>query len=66
MQIDKSIIIGQLIGLNDGIPPILMASGMHCLGCPSSQNESLEEACQVHGIDVDELVDRINLYLTLI
>ena len=42
-----------------------MASGMHCIGCPSAQGESLEEACLVHGIDVDVLVERLNEYLDL-
>jgi len=40
-----------------------MASGMHCVGCPAAQGESLEEAAEVHGIDVDELVDALNDYL---
>jgi hybrid cluster-associated redox disulfide protein len=40
-----------------------MASGMHCVGCPSSQGESLEEASLVHGMDCDELVAKINEYL---
>ena len=39
---------------------ILMEAGMHCLGCPASQAETLEEACEVHGIDVDELMSKIN------
>ena len=39
---------------------ILMEAGMHCLGCPASQAETLEEACMVHGIDVDELVEQLN------
>ena len=45
------------------VAPILMASGMHCIGCPASQGESLEEAAMVHGIDSDELVTKINEYL---
>ena len=39
---------------------MLMGAGMHCLGCPSSQMESLEEACMVHGIDCDDLVSKMN------
>ena len=46
--------------VNDNIAPILMRAGMHCLGCPSSQMETLEEACMVHGIDCDVLVSQIN------
>lgn len=64
-QISKDMIIADLLEINEGIAPILMGSGMHCLGCPSSRNESLEEACMVHGIDVNELVDRLNFYLSI-
>ncbi len=60
MQIDKDMLIGALLQVDDNIAPILMRSGMHCLGCPSSQGESLEEACMVHGIDCDVLVSQIN------
>ncbi len=60
MQINKDMVIGQLLGLDENIAPILMRAGMHCLGCPSSQAESIEEACQVHGIDCDVLVSQIN------
>lgn len=64
-QISKDMIIADLLEINEGIAPILMGSGMHCLGCPSSRNESLEEACMVHGIDVDDLVNRLNFYLSI-
>ena len=60
MTIDKSMLIGQLIQVDEIIPTILMRAGMHCLGCPASQAESLEEACMVHGIDCDTLVSQIN------
>ena len=60
MQISKDILIGELLQKSDLIAPILMRAGMHCLGCPSSQGESLEEACMVHGIDCDSLVSGIN------
>ena len=46
-----------------GVFPIMMNSGMHCLGCPSSQLETLEEACEVHGLDCNELLNNINEYL---
>lgn len=65
MTITKDMIIGELLQINEGIAPILQGSGMHCLGCPSSQSESLEDACTVHGIDVNELVDRLNFYLSI-
>ena len=60
MTIDKSMLIGQLIQVDEIIPNILMRAGMHCLGWPASQAESLEEACMVHGIDCDTLVSQIN------
>ena len=60
MQIDKNMLIGELILVDECIAPVLMRAGMHCLGCPASQAESLEEACMVHGIDCDTLVSQIN------
>ena len=60
MEISKDMLIGQLIQVDEIIPNILMRAGMHCLGCPASQAESLEEACMVHGIDCDTLVSQIN------
>ena len=56
MQINKEMLIGQLVQMDELIPQMLMGAGMHCLGCPSAQGESLEEACYVHGIDCDDLV----------
>ena len=60
IQISKDMLIGELIQMHELIAPMLMRAGMHCLGCPSSQMESLEEACMVHGIDCDDLVTGIN------
>ena len=60
MQISKDMLIGALIQMDDCIAPILMRAGMHCLGCPASQGESLEEACMVHGIDADALAKKLN------
>ena len=60
MKIDKTMLIGELVHMDELIPQMLMAAGMHCLGCPSSQMESLEEAAMVHGIDADLLVEKIN------
>ena len=60
MKIDKTMLIGELVHMDELIPQMLMAAGMHCLGCPSSQAESLEEACMVHGIDCDDLVSNMN------
>lgn len=61
--ITKDMLIGQILQIDRGLVPILMQSGMHCLGCPSSQMESLEEACMVHSINADELVEQMNAYL---
>lgn len=60
MTVNKDMTIGELLLTNPHIAQILMRSGMHCLGCPSSQMETLEEACLVHGIDCDVLVSQIN------
>ena len=60
IQISKDMLIGDLSQMHELIAPMLMRAGMHCLGCPSSQMESLEEACMVHGIDCDDLVTGIN------
>ena len=60
MQINKDMLIGELVVMDELIPQMLMGAGMHCIGCPSSQMESLEEACMVHGIDCDDLVSKMN------
>ena len=60
MQISQDMLIGELGRVDDLIPQMLMGAGMHCLGCPSAQAESLEEACMVHGIDCDDLVSKMN------
>lgn len=62
-QVTKDMIIAELINIDKGIIVILMQAGMHCVGCPSSQGETLEEACMVHGMDCDALVKEINDYL---
>ena len=62
-KVTKDIIIADLIKLDPNIIFILMRAGMHCIGCPSSQGESLGEAAWVHGLDADTLVDQINDYL---
>ncbi|MBQ7175622.1 MAG: DUF1858 domain-containing protein [Lachnospiraceae bacterium] len=59
-QINKDMRIGELLYVDEIIAPILIRQGMHCLGCPASQMETLEEACMVHGIDCDALTGQIN------
>ena len=63
MQISKDMLIGELLQKSDLIAPILMRAGMHCLGCPSSQMETVEEAAQVHGIETELLLARLNAFL---
>jgi len=62
-KVTKEMIISDILKLDRGTVPILLNAGMHCLGCPSSSGESLEDACAIHGIDVDKLVDELNAYL---
>ena len=62
-QITKDMIIAEIISIDENLAAVLMASGMHCIGCPSAQGESLEEAAMVHGMDADKLVDTLNEYL---
>ena len=59
-RITKDTTIGEAIQIDAGIVPILMGAGMHCVGCPASQGETLEEACIVHGLDADVLAKKLN------
>ena len=59
-QITKDMTIGEIIRIDQGVIPILMDAGMHCIGCPSAQGETLEEAAMVHGMDIDALMKAIN------
>ena len=63
MEITKQTTIGDMLAYDQGIAYVLMRSGMHCVGCPASQMESLEEACGVHGMDVENVISDINEYL---
>ena len=58
-QITKEMTIGEILRINPNVAPILMEAGMHCLGCPSAQAESLEEAAMVHGMDINDLMAKI-------
>ena len=62
-QISKDMIIADIIAVDTNLVPLLMGAGMHCVGCPSAQGESLEEAAVVHGIDADTLTAQLNDYL---
>ena len=63
MKIEKTTKIGELLEAAPEKAEILLSAGMHCLGCPASQAETLEEACMVHGMDADQVLKRINDYL---
>lgn len=58
-KITADMTIGEIIRTTPEVMPILMEAGMHCIGCPSAQGESLAEAAMVHGIDIDELMNVI-------
>ena len=63
LTVDKTMTIGELLRVAPEAAPVLMQIGMHCLGCPSAQGESLEEAAMVHGIAPELLVEKINAFL---
>mgnify|MGYP006381616857 FL=1 len=62
-QITKDSIIGDVLDMNPDRAPFFLAMGMHCLGCPSARGESIAQACEVHGVNADELVAKINAFL---
>ena len=63
MQINKDMLIGEILEMDVETAPFFFEMGMHCLGCPSSRGETLEDACAVHGVDVNEMVNKINAFL---
>ncbi|MGI6020368.1 MAG: DUF1858 domain-containing protein [Lachnospiraceae bacterium] len=62
-QISKDMTIGEILAVDETIAPVLMSLGMHCIGCPASQGETLEEAAAVHGIPSEMLEKKLNEYL---
>ena len=62
-KVTKDMTIGEILRVNPNMAGVLMAGGMHCIGCPSAQGESLEEAAFVHGIDADLLETKLNAFL---
>jgi len=60
MRIEKTTKIGELLEIAPEKAEILLNAGMHCLGCPASQEETIEEACMVHGINVEEMLQQLN------
>ena len=63
MKVTKDMLIGDILDMDRGTATFFFEIGMHCLGCPSAQAESLEDAAMVHGLDADLLVEKINAYL---
>ena len=59
-QITKDTIIGDVLDIAPQTAPVFMSLGMHCLGCPASRGETVEQACMVHGVDVTSLLEEIN------
>ncbi len=62
-EITKETIIGDILDVCPDTAPFFLEMGMHCLGCPASRGESVVEACMVHGVNADELVDKINAFI---
>lgn len=63
IEVTKATQIAELLNINPNVKDILLGFGLHCLGCPMSQMESLEDACAVHGIDVELLLEKVNEFL---
>lgn len=62
-EITKDMTIGDILDAERETIPFFLEMGMHCLGCPASRGETVEDACAVHGVDADELVKKINEFL---
>ena len=64
-SVTKQMTIGDVLNMHRGTARIFMEFGMHCLGCPHSIGESIEDACAAHGADADELVRQLNEFLAI-
>jgi hybrid cluster-associated redox disulfide protein len=62
--ITKDTLIGDILEMDKTTAPFFMEMGMHCLGCPASRGETLEQACMVHGVDADEMVAKLNGHIS--
>lgn len=62
-EITKNTIIGDILDIDSTTAPLFFEIGMHCLGCPASRGETIEQACEVHGVDADELVEKLNAHI---
>ena len=63
--VDKNMYIADVLNMDAGTVPIFLQNGLHCLGCALSSGESIEEACMVHGLDCDDLLDQLNEFFSL-
>lgn len=63
-QITKDTIIGDILDIAPETTPVFLSIGMHCLGCPSSRGETVAEACMVHGVEVDALLEKVNAMIS--
>ncbi len=63
VQVTRETVIGDILDTDSSTAPFFMEIGMHCLGCPASRAESIEDACAVHGVDCDELIAKLNAHL---
>ena len=61
-KITPDMIIAEVLQIDRGVVPIFLDNGLHCLGCPSATGESIEEACEIHGLNVDKLINELNEY----
>lgn len=61
-KIESDMIIADVLRLDRGLIPIFLRNGLHCLGCPSAAGETIEEACEVHGLDCNKLINELNGY----
>ena len=62
-KIEKTTIIGDVLDIAPQTAPLFMSIGMHCLGCPASRGETVEEACAVHGVDSDAFLEQVNKFI---
>lgn len=63
-QVTKDTIIGDILDMDPSTAPFFLEMGMHCLGCPASRGETLEQACMVHGFPVEELLEKLNAHMS--
>lgn len=62
-MITKDSLIGDILDKDPSVAPYFLEMGMHCLGCPSARSETVEQACEVHGVDCAALVEKINAHM---